>query len=161
MQWRCCATLGLPQLTTLTKPISLLLWCLQQCGPFLQAHPLLAKLKKNGMHGLLWPQLPRWLQLLWRLQLPWLVQLPPRIFYNWIRIGACLCADRHPSQPLNRCQFKRCQFKLHHLCQAEWENGGQGQDIGECKELCVAHHPAASAILSQSGAWMKVPQTRR
>ncbi len=39
-----------------------------------------------------------------------------------------------------------CNLLIHHACQAEWENGGQGQETGGCNKVCVGHHPAAKLL---------------
>ena len=46
---------------------------------------------------------------------------------------------------------------VHHS--SEWENGGQGQGTGGCEKLCVAHHPTAKIVLSQTRGGDKVSLT--
>jgi hypothetical protein len=48
------------------------------------------------------------------------------------------------------CQVIGCHEKLHHECQAELENGGQGRDTGGCHKFCVGHHPAAKLLSDET-----------
>jgi hypothetical protein len=35
---------------------------------------------------------------------------------------------------------------IHHACQAEWENGGPGREMGGCDKFCVGCHPVAKLL---------------
>ncbi len=65
---------------------------------------------------------------------------------DWLSVGACLFDSVLNAPSLISCQVSGCNLLIHHACQAEWENGGPGQEMGGCNKFCVGHHPAAKLL---------------
>jgi hypothetical protein len=67
---------------------------------------------------------------------------------DWLSVGACVFSSAFNGPSFVTCQVSGCNLLIHHACQAEWENGGPGQEMGGCNKICVGHHPAAQFLLT-------------
>jgi hypothetical protein len=67
---------------------------------------------------------------------------------DWLSVGACVLNSAFNGPSLVPCQVSGCNLLIHHACQAEWENGLPGQEMGGCDKFCVGHHPAAQLLLT-------------
>jgi hypothetical protein len=65
---------------------------------------------------------------------------------DWLSVGACVFDAAFNGPSLVSCQVSSCNLLIHHACQAEWENGGLGREMGGCVKLCVGHHPSAKLL---------------
>jgi hypothetical protein len=68
--------------------------------------------------------------------------------YDWLSVGACVFNSAFHGPSLVSCQVSGCNLLIHHVCQAEWENGGPGQEMGGCNKFCIGHYPAAQLLLT-------------
>jgi hypothetical protein len=65
---------------------------------------------------------------------------------DWLSVDACVFNSAFNGPSLISCQVSGCNLLIHHACQAEWEDGGPGQEMGGCVKLCVGHHPFAKLL---------------
>jgi hypothetical protein len=63
-----------------------------------------------------------------------------------LSVGACVFNHAFNRPSLVSCQVSGCNLLIHHACQAEWENGGPGQEMGGCDKFCVGHLPVAKLL---------------
>ncbi len=65
---------------------------------------------------------------------------------DWLSVGACLFDSALNAPSHISCEVSGCNLPIHHACQAEWENGGPGWEMGGCDNFCIGHHPAAKLL---------------
>ncbi len=65
---------------------------------------------------------------------------------DWLSVGACVYNSAISGPSLVSCQVSGCNLLIHPACQAEWDNGGPGWEMGGCNKFCIDHHPAAKLL---------------